>query len=279
MFPIAAITFREAIRKKIVLLAGLLTLSFVALYGTGLYYAGSGMPTGVGEAVVRTAVVQQMLIMGLFMGSFIVSVTAIFAAVGTVSSEVDNGILYAVLARPIKRRNVILGKFIGCASLVTIFSLVLYAAIIVLAKTLIGVATSSEIPAILLLCVQPLLLTAVAVTFSTFLTTLGSGVAAFALYAIAFVGGFVEQVGAIIGVDKLTNAGIIASLISPSDSLYRKAIGVISPTGGSSPLEMMRSGPFGAVSTPSTAMLVYAGIYLVLMLALAVGIFNKRDIS
>ncbi|MHB0977223.1 MAG: ABC transporter permease [Candidatus Aquicultorales bacterium] len=276
MLSIARLTFREAVRKKIVLIAFVLTGIFIVLYGTGLYYVGPHLeqiPDGFGRQAVRS----QFLTMGLFMASFIISVTAIFASVGSVSADVDSGIMHAVLARPIRRGCVVLGKYLGCAVMVGAFGTVLFLAVTTLANRFTGVVVEN-LPATLgLFILQPLILTAVSVAFSTTLSTLGSGIAAFTLYSIAFVGGFVEQLGAMIELETLVKSGIVASLVMPSDAIYRKAISLVSPATQS--LMGMSSGPFGTVSAPSTWMVVYACFYLAGVLALGIRIFTKRDIG
>src|SRR3990172_5305199 len=106
MITIARLTFKEAVRKKILIAALVLTLLFIALYGMGLYYAaddfgtnrgfeGRGM-NGASSAQMGFMVEQSkriMLLLGIYFSSSIVSILAIFSAVGSVAAEVENGIL------------------------------------------------------------------------------------------------------------------------------------------------------------------------------------------
>lgn len=278
MLTIALLTFREAIRKKIIVLAALLTAGFIALYGTGLHFAGESM-TGIGSGnqAMRSAFGTQFLVMGLFLGSFISSVTAVFASVGAISSELDSGVLHAILTRPIRRFDIVLGKFLGSAGLVVPFSAILFLAVVSLAKHFVGAQPASLPPALALFCLQPILLLSVSLFFSTFLSTLGGGIASFALYALGFIGGFIEQMGAIMSIPTMIRSGIVTSLIIPSDSLYRKAIALLCTTSGS-PLEALRFGPFGTVSQPSSWMIGYATAYLLIALLAAVTIFRRRDV-
>ena len=48
MWLMAVFTFKEALRKRVVLVAGLLTLAFLTLYGAGLHFmvgVMQGLPT------------------------------------------------------------------------------------------------------------------------------------------------------------------------------------------------------------------------------------------
>jgi len=70
------------------------------------------------------------------------------------------------------------------------------------------------------------------------------------------------------------NVGIVASVIMPSESLWRRAAYEMqSQVAGA-----MHMTPFGSESVPSRAMIIYAGVYLAVALALAVLRFSSRDL-
>ncbi|MEZ4518369.1 MAG: hypothetical protein R3C44_16625 [Chloroflexota bacterium] len=51
---------------------------------------------------------------------------------------------------------------------------------------------------------------------------LSNGVLAFSLFGIAFLGGWVEQIGALLQNEAAVNIGIITSLIMPADILWKQ---------------------------------------------------------
>jgi hypothetical protein len=68
--------------------------------------------------------------------------------------------------------------------------------------------------------------------------------------------------------------GIAASLIMPSEALWRRAVFEMqSPI-----LNALGFSPFSAASVPSEYMILYACLYLTLTLALAVRRFSQRDL-
>jgi len=68
--------------------------------------------------------------------------------------------------------------------------------------------------------------------------------------------------------------GIVASLIIPSETLWRRAVFEMrSPLMG-----VLRFGPFSNSSVPSWAMVAYAAVYLVVALGLAIRRFGRRDL-
>jgi hypothetical protein len=61
----------------------------------------------------------------------------------------------------------------------------------------------------------------------------------------------------------------------PADSLWKKALSFFQPRELSNP---NLAGPFAAVTEPSTLMVVYALIYITLLLLFALWSFSRRDL-
>jgi Cu-processing system permease protein len=96
----------------------------------------------------------------------------------------------------------------------------------------------------------------------------------FGLYGVAFVGGWVEHVGSLIQKQAAIEVGIAASLIFPSEALWRRAaFEMQSPL-----LDLVGQTPFTARSAPSGIMIAYAILYAAVALFLALRSFNHRDL-
>jgi hypothetical protein len=100
-----------------------------------------------------------------------------------------------------------------------------------------------------------------------------NGVVVLGWYGIAFIGGFVEQIGVAAGLTAVRNVGIVASLISPADSLWRFGAMKMVPAAarGIGP-----AGLFTGVSTPSVWALWWAGGFAIALLAWALRSFDRR---
>ncbi|WP_054937402.1 ABC transporter permease [Moorella stamsii] len=291
MWLMATFTFREAWRKKVVLVAGVLTLAFLVLYGTGLHFIARDMVNTANPAATATsyfAMMQSILlfVMGLYLASFLVAGLAILAAVGSVAGEIENGTLYTLAVRPLSRSDLLLGKFLGQAAMLVIYAALFFLALAGLVYWQTGLVIPGLVPALGLFILEPLVLLAVTMLGTTRLTTLGNGVLAFALYAIAVVGGMMEQIGALMESTAAVYTGVVTSLILPADAIYRRLVAAVvdrMPVGNGqdvpyfiNPQSML--GPFGSQSTPSDWMLVYTLVYIVILLSVAVCIFNRRDV-
>lgn len=281
---VAALTFREARRRWVVVAAFVMTLGLLVLYGLGLYYAGQelsagpSMGGGLPDEIVHDLIAGQLLYMGLFMASFIVGLIAVFASVGSISSELDTGVLHAVLTRPIRRAELVLGKWLGIALMLTVYSLGLVGAITGLATWLIDAPMGNLPGALALFILQPLVLLSLAMLGSTRLPTLANGVLCTTAFGIGFVGGVIEQIGSVIRNETMMNLGIVSSLVMPFDAMHRKAVSLLVPT------SLLAQGRFGIgpgagpSATPSAWMIVYSVGYVAFALWLGTRVFGKRDL-
>jgi hypothetical protein len=103
-------------------------------------------------------------------------------------------------------------------------------------------------------------------------STITNGIVAFAFYALAFVGGLIEQVGTFTGIDSARYIGTAISLVSPADAIWRLAVHVLQPA----LLRGLQLSPFSPGSVPSSAMVVWACGFIVIALLLAIRQFNNR---
>lgn len=270
---IAALTLREAARRKVLLAAALLSAGYLGFFalGVALQFHGGHRPP---------PIVQQQIWAGLFQlalygVAFLAALLAIVASLETLAGEIASGTIHALATKPLPRWQLLLGKWAGFAVLLAIYVGVMCAG----AALIVAAGRGSYHPPHLLaagalIWLEALLLLTLTMLFATFCTPLASGVLALGLYGLAFIGGWIEQIGAITGRTGAVRAGIISSLICPSEAVWRRASFLLrSPLPGG-----FRFSPFATVSVPSAAMLVYGGLYLAVMLALALRHFSARDL-
>ena len=106
----------------------------------------------------------------------------------------------------------------------------------------------------------------------TRLTTITNGLVAFAFYGIAFIGGWIEQIGAIVGNPTARYVGTAISLVSPVDAMWRRAAHEIQ-----SPLMRdVQITPFSGVSVPSDAMIYWTIGFVVITLGIGLHWFRRR---
>ncbi|GAB7388756.1 ABC transporter permease subunit [Bacillaceae bacterium] len=288
---IAKLAFKETLYKRIFPITLLMTLAFLLFYGLGTHFAADKLAEDMENwrAPTPDKILQknffstQFLGMGLYFASFITGLLAILGSVGSIAGEIESHQIDTWLARPLPRRSVVLGKFLGLGSLLVAYAGVQFLGIITINQALGGetlkvhLAPLQILGAFGLFVLQPLILVAVALFLSSRMATVNGGVILILLYGIGLVGGFLEQIGASMENRTMVNIGILSSLLFPLDSLFRRmAIALFDAPGD--PLSFASQGLFGSVSMPSDAMLVYTVLYGVAALWLAVRTFEKRDL-
>lgn len=287
MRTIALLSFKEILYKKIFLITLLMTLAFLTLYGVANHYASADLMESVSASNPANALQiaflsSQFLNMGLYFSSFITALLAVLATIGSVSSEVESHQIDTLLARPLRRGEVVLGKFIGLGLLLVAYATLMFVGVLVINK-LFGNVLAVDVPfvnaltALMYFVLQPLVIISLALWLSVRTSTVNGGVVLIILYVAGFIGGMVEQIGAVIGNASLTNIGIISSLLFPTDPLFRKMTGTL-VDGDDNILALATQGPFGNISEPSGLMIAYAVLYTLLALFFATRKFAKRDL-
>jgi len=88
------------------------------------------------------------------------------------------------------------------------------------------------------------------------------------------MGGWLEQMSGFTQSARLATVGVVTSLIMPSEAIWRRAeFDMQTPLAAALPFS-----PFATVSIPSTTMIDYAAVYLVVALLMGVYHFQRRDL-
>ncbi len=124
---IASLTLREASRRRLVLTAAIATVVLVALTAFG-FHALATMHTGSGNRIAHHDVLEAssvLEIMMAFMFSFVLALAAAFLGALSTGAEIENGTLLAIVPRPIRRAEILIGKWLGNAVLLAGYAFVI----------------------------------------------------------------------------------------------------------------------------------------------------------
>lgn len=271
----AELTIRETQRRKVLWVSLLLAAGFLTIFGVGLSLIfrelarlGAGvddMDFGLG-ALFSAA---------LYMVNFLVIVMALLISVTAVSGEIDSHTIEALVTKPVRRWEVILGKWLGFAAILTVYTVLLVGGVIVLYRWQTGFLVSNVLAGLGLMLMQGLLVLSLTMLGGTRLSTLANGVLAFMMVGIAFIGGWVEQIGSLLQSETAVNIGIVTSLVMPTEILWRQALALLQPRVTSA---AFAAGPFMVLSQPSDLMIGYAVVYTAVLLLLSLVAFSRRDL-
>ena len=271
---IATITLREAARRKILwtaLLAGALLL---ATFGIALHLQVVEFQSRPMSPFVRYQVESGMLMIGLYMCDLLAVVLTILTSIDTISGEISSGTIQAIATKPISRSELLIGKFAGFVAMIIVYVAVTFYATVAVAYSVTGVAPENPIHGMLLIMFECVVALSLTFMFGTWFSTLTNGVIVLGLQAVAFMGGWLEQVSGFSQSGHIVTLGIVSSLIMPGESLWRRAAYEMqTPLAGS-----LSFSPFANVSIPSSAAVVYAAVYFCLILCVAIHHFRERDL-
>jgi ABC-type transport system involved in multi-copper enzyme maturation permease subunit len=278
MLIIASLTVREAVRRRLLAALALISVVMVALSGWGFYRLSHAPGLTSGET---SFALPEAFILFMFMFSFVVALSASAIASPAVSAEIDSGVLQAVMARPVRRSEVLLGKWLGLAGLLAAYTGAvsgLQVAVVYLAS---GFVAPNPAAAAALLFAEGVLLMSLVLLLSTRLSALAAGVAGVALYGLAWLGGVAGALGAAFGVHSMHTASVISQYLVPTDGLWRGSIYYLEPSsfitqalGGSGQAQ----GAFFAETAPTWQYLTWAGVWLLLVLTLGLVSLERREL-
>ena len=276
IFVIARLTFREAARRKILLAALLLGLIYLAIYGVGFYYVNQDTTSSqFGPGLLELNQIRNFLFMaGLYVVNFLTVMMAVLTSVDTLSGEIASGTIHTLVSKPLQRWEIVVGKWLGFVGMLSLYLLLMAGGTIVLVYAISGYVAPNVLRGLSLIWLNAILLLGVSLAGGAVLSTLANGVLVFGMFGIAFIGGWIEQIGSFIQNQTAVNVGIISSLLIPSEALWKRAAFEMQ-----SPLvSALGFSPFTAASMPSQVMVLYGMIYAILALLLAIRLFSKRDL-
>ena len=273
---ITKLTVREAQRRRLIWVALGLGVVFVALYAIGFHFIwGEASQDMGGFSLIQSQVFTNFfLTAGLYVVNFLAVMMAVLTSVGTVSGEISSHTVQALATKPIKRWEILIGKWLGYAGMLAIFVLALGAGIVLVIWRTSGFLPAGWMVTLFYLVLESWIVLSVSLLGGTFLSTIANGVVAFMLYGMAFIGGWVEQLGSLLGSHAAVNVGIVTSLIMPCEAMWRRGSYLMQP----SVIRGLPSNPFSTASAPSAAMVVYAALYMAAAVGAALWVFNRRDI-
>jgi ABC-type transport system involved in multi-copper enzyme maturation permease subunit len=260
---IAVNVFRESVRDKV-----LYNLVIFAILLIGASYLLGQLTAGQDVKIIKDLGLAATSTFGLFI--------AVFIGIGLVSKEVERRSVYSLLAKPIHRYQLVLGKFAGLtltlAVNVAIMAAALYAVLMYMSW---GVGPDVQrswdapaldpalLKAIGLILVELLLITAIALFFSTFSTPILSAAFTFGVFIVGHFSADLRNFDQV--VDSPTAASLARGLYWVLPNLAQFDI--------KSQVVHGDRVPIGYLLVASG----YAVLYIGMLLSIAMYVFSRRD--
>jgi ABC-type transport system involved in multi-copper enzyme maturation permease subunit len=247
---VAVNTFRESLRDRVLL--ALIIIAVIVMAGAKVI-----QPVAMGEA---EKIIKDLGLSAITLFSVLV---AVLVGGRIVYREVEKRTIYLLLARPVRRLEFILGKFIGLM-LVLLVSLSLMTIGFYLVLLITRVRPEPRLLwAVVMTVFELALLTAVAVLFSTFVTPIASAVFTFMVYFIGHSTYLLKQLAAMSPSPIVKFIALFLYYLLPNLGNFNIRGDVV----------------HGAPLNPAALLLSigYSIVYTCTLLLIAIGVFNRRD--
>src|SRR5688572_24257993 len=278
---LARMTFQEAVRRRIVLTGLILGVLFLIIFSIGSHMISMEIEReAIAEGgaayqnVMRTEMSNFLLMAGLYAVTFLSVAMGALLGADTLAGEINSGSIQTIITKPIRRSDVVFGKWLGFAGLLGLYALLMSGGVVLIVFLQSDYLPRNMLTGLSLIYLDSLLVMTISLAGSSAMPALATGGMVFGMYGLAFLGGWIEQIGSLANNPAAVRIGIVTSLVVPTEALWRRAAYEMQ-TPLASTLGMS---PFGAFSVPSLLMVVYAVVYLLVTLGIAINTFQYRDV-
>jgi ABC-2 type transport system permease protein len=283
---LARITLVEASRRRLLLALAVLSLVIIVFTGWGfakipeIRGGDPGAPPI--SPVTAKLIASQLLTLVMFMFSAVLALTAVLVAAASISGEAESGVLLAVLARPLSRAEVLLGKALGHATVVVGYAAIGVALELVAVRLAVGYTPPHPGVLFAFLAAEGVVMVSLTIALSTRLSGMTAGVIALGAYFAAWLGGVVGAIGAAFDNTAISNVGAASRLLLPSDGLWRGALWSLEPSTVLAAAQAAgrdaSANPFFASAPPPVVYDAWCAFWVLAVLGLALWSFARREI-
>ena len=273
IWTIMQLTLVEARRKRIVTAAAVCGALYLLLYGAAALFTVRTMDAVHTPLLTRQLNLAVLTVAGCYTANVLGCLFAVLLPVDALSGEIDSGVMQTIASKPIRRSDVVIGKWLGYGVIVMVYVSIILTGVFLIPRLFGGYVPADMVRIVALMLLADVVLVTVSIAGGTRLSTVTNGVVACGYFGLAFMGGVIEQVGTIAGIQSARNLAVLASLVSPTDALWRLGAYYLTP---GSLRDLLAAAPFGTASVP-TALMVWWSVGLTLIvLAWAVRQFSNR---
>jgi Cu-processing system permease protein len=277
---VARYALREAVRRRVILVVLLLTLCFLALYAWGCAVVFDEVNSLAVEDQIDERVLAGSTLLGLSMFTtlFLGAVLAVFLTLGAVRGDAERGLLQPLVVRPLGRTSLLVGRYAGAAAVCALYVGLVYLAAVLITGINGGWWPDRSIGAGFGLVVAVMVIAAISLFGSIFLSSTANGIAVFMLFGAGLAAGLLGQIGDALAVETLEDVATVSSWLLPFEALYQAGLhGLTADTSGITGV-IVQLGPFGGAQEAGAGLWFWTAAYLVLVGAGARAAFARRDL-
>jgi Cu-processing system permease protein len=274
VMTIALYALRESTRRRVFVVVLILTVVFLGLYAAATEAAFDAIGGEAGETSVGATLLGLSMFTTLFLGC----VLAVFLTLGAVRGDAERGLLQPLVVRPVGRTELLAGRFAAAAGVCGVYVASVYAASVVITAAAGGWWPGSPVSPGLGLVAGVILIAALALLGSVFLSATANGIAVFMIFGAGLAAGLLGQIGEALAVESLEDVAAVASWLLPFEALYQAGLHALTEDIGGVEGVIVRLGPFGGAQEGGALLWLWSAVYLALVAAAARLAFARRDL-
>jgi ABC-type transport system involved in multi-copper enzyme maturation permease subunit len=283
---IAGYALQESLRRRVLPIVLVLTAAFLGLYGFGIYKAWETIDPfqketiGASNVLIDQGVLFSATLFGLSMFGtlFLATVLAIFFAHAVVRGDAERGLLQPLVVRPVGRTSVLAGRFLAAAIACSVYVGIVYAGALLITNWVTGWWPDRIAQPALELAAAVIVIIALALLGSVFLSAIANGIAVFMIFGAGLVAGLLGQIGEALNSDSLNTIAKVSSWALPFEALYQDGLNAITADTTGFTRAALSLGPFGGAQAAGIALAPFVLGYLALVALIAVVGFQRRDL-
>jgi len=273
---IARLTWLETRRRRIALAALICGLLFLAVFASAIYFGFRHVAEqgGAANAVEMRVASTILTVAGLYVVNFLVIAVAILLPIDSLSGEIGSGVIQTLASKPVDRAAIVVGKWLAYLAMTAAYLALLGGGVVLSMRLFADYQAPAVLVPMALMLLGAATMLSITIAGGVRFSTITNGIVAFGFYGVAFIAGWMEQILGMFGNATARYVGTIVSLLSPSDAMWRRAAYEMQPLATAA----LQNGPFGVVSVPSAAMIVWAVAFVVIVLAFGAWQFRRRPL-
>jgi Cu-processing system permease protein len=278
---VAGHALRESLRRRVFAVVVCLTLAFGALYTWGtseLFQDINEFGPNEFGLDPRTLAGATILGLAMFGTLFLGVVLAVFLTLGAVRGDAERGLLQPLIVRPLGRRQYLAGRFLAAATVSAAYVLIGYTGAVVVTGTIGDWWPASPVGAGLRLAAAVVVVAALALFGSIFLSANANGIAVLMVFGAGLLAGLLGSIGDALQSETLQTLANTGSWLLPFEALYRDALRVLVSDIPGVTGAIIQLGPLGGSHDAGALFWPYAAAYLVAVGVAASFAFGRSDL-
>jgi Cu-processing system permease protein len=276
---IAGYALRESTRRRVFVVVLILTVAFLGLYAVGTEAAFDATEdfddVGVDDQVLTGST---LLGLAMFTTLFLGCVLAVFLTLGAVRGDAERGLLQPLVVRPVGRTELLAGRFAAAAGVCAGYVAAVYAAAMAITAVAGGWWPDAVVTPGLGLMAAVILIAALALLGSIFLSATANGIAVFMAFGAGLAAGLLGQIGDALAVETLEDVAQVASWLLPFEALYQAGLNALTQDSRGATGVIVQLGPFGGAQEGGPQLWLWSAVYLALVALAARVAFARRDL-